>query len=183
MTFSNWEQPNQQQLWAFQQAMAFVFQWEGGFVNDPDDPGGATNLGVTQATYDSWRTRQNLPRQSVKLITKAEAVTLYAQDYWRASQADQIAAQSPAMALVVFNCAVNMGVSRAQTLLTQSQGNIEQFLRLQEGLYRTFAANGQQKFLQGWLNRMLDLRKTVVALGVAVPVQLAGAGAPVPASA
>ena len=36
----------------FVAALPFVLRWEGGFVNHPNDPGGATNAGVTQAVYD-----------------------------------------------------------------------------------------------------------------------------------
>jgi len=40
---------------AFETALPFVLRWEGGFVDHPADPGGRTNRGVTQRTYDAWR--------------------------------------------------------------------------------------------------------------------------------
>ena len=40
---------------SFRAALPFVLRWEGGFVHHPDDPGGATNQGVTQRVYDAWR--------------------------------------------------------------------------------------------------------------------------------
>ena len=36
----------------------FVFEREGGYVDDPDDPGGATNMGITLATLAAWRGRE-----------------------------------------------------------------------------------------------------------------------------
>ena len=43
---------------AYDDALAFVLRWEGGFVNDPNDHGGRTNKGVTQRVYDAWRASQ-----------------------------------------------------------------------------------------------------------------------------
>ena len=45
---------------AFTASMPFILRWEGGYVNHPADPGGATNKGVTQKVYDDWRERQGL---------------------------------------------------------------------------------------------------------------------------
>lgn len=39
----------------FEPALAFVLRWEGGFVDNPADPGGRTNKGITQKVYDAWR--------------------------------------------------------------------------------------------------------------------------------
>lgn len=39
----------------------FILKWEGGFVNDPDDLGGATNMGVTFGTYQTYRKAKGLP--------------------------------------------------------------------------------------------------------------------------
>lgn len=57
---------------AFADDMPFVPRWVGGFVNHPNDPGGATNKGVTQKLYDAWRQRQSKPVQAVAQITDDE---------------------------------------------------------------------------------------------------------------
>ena len=49
----------------FIDALPFVLQWEGGYVNHPNDPGGATNKGVTQKVYDAWRAKNGLPAREV----------------------------------------------------------------------------------------------------------------------
>ena len=43
----------------------FILKWEGGFANDPTDRGGATNKGVTIATYEAYCKKKGLPRPSV----------------------------------------------------------------------------------------------------------------------
>lgn len=48
---------------------------EGGYVNHPKDPGGATNFGVTQRVYDSYRKDRGQSARSVKQITSDEVAT------------------------------------------------------------------------------------------------------------
>ncbi len=62
---------------AFAAALPFILRWEGGYVNDPDDPGGATNKGVTQRIYDDWRKRQGLPPRDVRQLEEAELQAIY----------------------------------------------------------------------------------------------------------
>jgi lysozyme family protein len=52
--------------------LPFVLRWERGLVDDPEDPGGRTNQGITQRVYDAWRRRQGLPAQDVESIADAE---------------------------------------------------------------------------------------------------------------
>jgi len=67
----------------FDRALAFILAREGGFVDHPDDPGGATNQGVTQATYDRWRTERRVPHMPVREITPGEVESIYHADYWQ----------------------------------------------------------------------------------------------------
>ena len=46
----------------------FILKWEGGFVNDPTDRGGATNKGVTIATYEAYCRQKGLPRPTVEQL-------------------------------------------------------------------------------------------------------------------
>ena len=61
----------------FDVSLPFILRWEGGFIDHPADPGGATNKGVTQKVYDAWRARQGQPPRSVRLIEDAEMHAIY----------------------------------------------------------------------------------------------------------
>ena len=52
---------------------------EGGYVDDPDDPGGATNMGITQSTLDDWRGES----ADVWGLTTEEAIQIYYINYWK----------------------------------------------------------------------------------------------------
>ncbi len=104
---------------SFEAALAFIRPWEGGFVNHPQDPGGATNLGVTQRVYNAYRRGKGLALRSVREITDAEAKEIYCDRYW-------IPAKCPALpgplGLLVFDGSVNQGVGTTARLLQQSVG-------------------------------------------------------------
>ena len=103
----------------FPAALKQVLIYEGGYVNHPKDPGGATNKGVTQATYNAWRKSRKQAVQSVKLITDTEVAAIYKRDYWDAVRADQLA---PGVDLATFDLAVNSGVGRASRMLQAAAG-------------------------------------------------------------
>lgn len=65
-----------------QQVLSWTGLSEGGYVNHPDDPGGATNLGVTQRVYSAWRISHGLPARSVRHITQDEAHRLFVEQYF-----------------------------------------------------------------------------------------------------
>lgn len=83
---------------------------EGGYVNNPADPGGATNKGVTQRVYDAYRARVNGNKQSVRLITDAEVRAIYKRQYWDVVKGDDLPA---GVDYVVADGAVNSGPQRA----------------------------------------------------------------------
>ncbi len=57
---------------SFADSLPFILRWEGGYVNHPADPGGATNRGVTQKVYDAWRAKQGQAAQDVRQWSDAE---------------------------------------------------------------------------------------------------------------
>ena len=73
----------------FELALKFLFPAEGGYSNHKNDKGGATNMGVTQYTYDYDRQRVGLPLQNVIKITKEEVKQIYYYEYWIKSGANQ----------------------------------------------------------------------------------------------
>ncbi len=64
--------------------------FEGGYVNNPHDPGGATLKGVTQGAYSSWRAGKGLPAQAVRNATDAEIQTIYREQYWNPVRGDDL---------------------------------------------------------------------------------------------
>jgi lysozyme family protein len=94
----------------FQRALAAVLKHEGGYVNHPRDPGGATNKGVTQAVYDASRKLWGYGTRSVKFITDAEVSTIYRTQYWDAVAGDDL---PEGLDYAVFDYAVNSGPSRS----------------------------------------------------------------------
>ncbi len=94
----------------FERAFALLAVHEGGYVNHPDDPGGATNKGVTQRTYDNYRARHGLARRDVRSISDDEVAAIYRVQYWDAIRADDL---PEGVAYCVFDAAVNSGPGRA----------------------------------------------------------------------
>ena len=92
----------------FETAVDFVLSAEGGLVDDPSDPGGLTNFGISQRAYPSLNIRQ---------LTLADAKALYRKDYWDRCSCDKL---PEAIALVVFDAAVNQGVNAAIRMLQRS---------------------------------------------------------------
>ncbi len=80
-----------------------ILQWEGGFVNDPLDNGGATNMGVTVATWQKVGYDKNhdghIDDADIKLLTPDDFKFVLIK-YWNTWKADQILNQSIANILV-----------------------------------------------------------------------------------
>ena len=91
-----------------------MLKHEGGYVNHPDDPGGATNMGVTQASYNAWRRRQKRAVRSVRHIDAAELRAIYRHEYWDKVRGDDL---PEGVDYAVFDFAVNSGPRRAARFL------------------------------------------------------------------
>jgi lysozyme family protein len=90
----------------FPAALALVLKDEGGYVDNPADPGGATNLGITLRTLAAWRGIATLPKSEVLNLTVAEAGKIYKARYWDAIRGDDLPA---GLDYAVFDYAVNTG--------------------------------------------------------------------------
>lgn len=97
---------------AFIEAVNYVLDHERGFVNDPRDPGGATNMGITYKTLARWRdvSPTSITSDDVKNMSRDEAIEIYHAMYWDAVRADKL---PPALAYAAFDFAVNSGPVRA----------------------------------------------------------------------
>lgn len=92
------------------QCLGVVLVYEGGYSNNPRDPGGATMRGVTQRTYDAFRKRRGLPIQAVRNISDADLAQIYREEYWNTIAADTL---PPGVDLATFDSAVNSGPAQA----------------------------------------------------------------------
>lgn len=160
---------------SFDQALAFTLKEEGGFVDIPQDSGGATNHGVTQSQYDSYRDTKGLPHQSVALITDAETRELYENMYWEPSKAQIM--HTP-LDVCHFDWSVNHGISGALKTLQAALGvpvdgiygrqtatalatcdsveTAQAYNTLRREWYKNRVAQkpDQEIFLKGWLARV-----------------------------
>lgn len=103
----------------FPRALPRVLAHEGGYVNDPQDPGGATNKGITYRVYDAYRQKNGLAPRDVREITPDEVAAIYRFQYWNPAHCDELPA---GLDYVVFDGNVNSGVSRSVKWLQQALG-------------------------------------------------------------
>ncbi len=91
----------------FQRACDMTLNTEKGFVNDPEDPGGATNFGITRDTLAQWRGHP-VTIDDVKNLTQKEAASIYFARYWKPLGCDTVGQLS--VAAVMFDAAVLFGI-------------------------------------------------------------------------
>src|SRR5688572_29175746 len=85
-----------------------ILSHEGGYVNDPRDPGGETQWGISKRTY---------PTVNIKALTRDQAIALYKRDFWDASKAAQL---PPAVGFQLLDAAVNSGIAQATRWLQRA---------------------------------------------------------------
>lgn len=100
----------------FHRCMDIIFAHEGGYVDHPDDPGGATNLGITHKTLAAWRKVDKCSREEVQTLQRDEAREIYRAHYWNALNCDNLPA---GVDLVTFDMGVNAGVGRSSRMLQE----------------------------------------------------------------
>lgn len=93
---------------------------EGGYVNNPDDKGGPTNFGITQATLAHWR-GHSVSADDVEDMKEEEAFDIYESEYWIKPRICDLGL-SPALEGMVFDAGVNHGVSRSVKFLQEAMG-------------------------------------------------------------
>lgn len=137
----------------FDEMLGQVLGYEGGFSDHPNDNGGATNYGITEATYRAYKGDNNA---DVRNITQEEVKEIYYNNYYKASGADKYAqAGDSAYAFAVFDAAVNHGVGAAQKMDAQAGGDVDKFMEVRKQKYIGIVANNpsQAVFEKGWQNR------------------------------
>lgn len=94
----------------FDQAVEFILRHEGGYVNNPKDPGGETNFGISKRAY---------PKVDIKALTKEKAKAIYHLDYWDRLRIGEL---HPEVRLMMLDCAVNQGQTRAAMMAQRIVG-------------------------------------------------------------
>lgn len=163
----------------FERALAHVLKMEGGFTDDPHDPGGPTNKGVTLRNYASYRkTALNASSRArllhdLKEISDSTVRDIYFKRYWRPAQCSSMPAP---LAFMHFDAAVNHGVTGAARILQEAadvevDGEIgpitkrtimnlpileliRTYARIREGKYRSMGHFW--RFGRGWLRRVSE---------------------------
>jgi lysozyme family protein len=163
----------------FEQAFKKTLAFEGGYANDPDDHGGKTMYGITEAVA-----RANGYKGTMQSLSLGMAKRIYKVDYWDPNQLDKL---PQVLAENVFDCGVNCGVWTAAKMLQvvvgvkadgiigpitlvamedklQAAGErflVSAYLEVREDRYYDICRTNpsQKKFLKGWINRCKKLRK------------------------
>ena len=179
----------------FQRALSLVVKHEGGFVNHPSDPGGATNKGITLATFRQYVERTGTVAD-LKAITDAQVAQVYRRHYWDAVKGDELPS---GVDYAVFDFAVNSGPGRAikflqrillvsqdgiigpQTLATLARAKPEHVVEVlcAERLKFLKALSTWPTFGKGWGRRVSDVQTHALAL--IMDARLTPAPSPAPA--
>lgn len=93
-------------------AIERTLKHEGGYADDPDDPGGETNFGISKRSY---------PSEDIKNLTREQAIAIYQRDYWIPLW-DRIESQD--LADCLFDFGVNSGIKRAVESLQRALSSV-----------------------------------------------------------
>ncbi|TCZ58640.1 hypothetical protein EXY23_16630 [Roseicella aquatilis] len=102
----------------FDLCLDVVLEKEGGFVDHPADPGGATNLGITLRTLSAWRGAP-VTAEEVRALTREEAKEIYRAHYWNVMRCEDL---PRGVDLMVFDFGVNAGPARSVKTLQRALG-------------------------------------------------------------
>ena len=105
----------------FFKSLEMVLKHEGGFVDHPEDPGGATNKGITHKTYSDFLGRPLEDEDELKNIPDEHVQLIYKQGYWDKVKGDNLPS---GVDFAIFDWAVNSGPSRAAKALQKAVGAI-----------------------------------------------------------
>lgn len=97
----------------WEQCFAFVLRSEGGYVNDPKDPGGMTNLGVTKRAWENY-VGNEVDEETMRSLTPETVMPFYKARYWDVNKGDDLPS---GVDYSVFDFAVNSGPSKAAKVL------------------------------------------------------------------
>ena len=157
-------------------SIELVLKSEGGFSNNPHDPGGMTNLGVTKKAWEAY-VQQQVDEAEMRGLTPEIVAPFYKTRYWDACKCDQLPL---GIDYAVFDFAVNAGVNRASKTMQTALGTaadgivgpatigvainadpdhfLEKFSAAKEQFYRNLPTF--EHFGKGWLRRVSEVKQT-----------------------
>lgn len=140
----------------FENSITNLWPREGGYVAKDGTSGAPANFGINQ----KWH-----PNIDVSKLTKEQAKQIYKTEYWDAIGADKL---SPAAQEVAFDAAVNQGPQYAKALVAKTQGDPMAMINERRNDYINLAKKpGEEKNLNGWLNRLKGIEQNVATQGQA----------------
>lgn len=153
---------------SFETAFRLTLGHEGGYVNDPRDPGLETKYGISKRSY---------PAVDIKALTLDQAQAIYRRDYWQAASCERM---PPKIAIAVFDAAVHHGPKTAVKLLQRAlrvaddgeygritHGTLQSrdtnetldLLLAQRAIYMT-TCPAWPTYKLGWLKRLFNLARS-----------------------
>lgn len=147
--------------------MPELLKHEGGYVDHPRDPGGATNMGITLGTLSRWRGRP-ATKMEVRSLTRDEAEKIYRYWYWNKIDADLLPAGPDA---ALFDVAVNSGPGRAKAWLPLISGKgpvaaVKAVCARRRAFFRSLRTF--DVFGKGWMRRVNEVEAWSIAWAVKV---------------
>jgi len=142
---------------------------EGGFVDNPRDPGGATNKGITQTTFNSFLRLTNRSYESVRNISHDDVFAIYKRFFWLRAKCYLF---NVGCDLCIFDFAVNSGVGAIARFPIQTgidqicDARLEYLLHLPT--WRTFG--------EGWTRRVRECRIRAHEMAKGVPASAGNGG-------
>lgn len=140
----------------FALCVARVQKHEGGAVDNPNDPGGRTNYGISQLIFKQMREDELTQETDVFKIEWREAQMAYYKYFWVPMRCARLPVGLDYMA---FDCAVNMGEGSARKILKSSMGDLHMFNELRVRRYHAIVRDrsASEEFLTGWLKRCREV--------------------------
>ncbi len=132
----------------FNKALAFVLKCEGGYIYDKNDLGGETKWGISKRSH---------PNLDIKNLTLEKASEIYRQEYWNKCNCDHV---SWPFDIILFDTAVNMGAVKALVLYQENESWYD-YLFKRISFYCKISHKTNDRYLKGWVNRVIDLYLTI----------------------
>jgi lysozyme family protein len=135
----------------FETVLAAVLRHEGGYVDHPADPGGRTNLGVTQKVWEEW-VGHKVDEKAMRALTPELVSPLYKRKYWDKIRGDNLPI---GVDYAVFDAAVNSGPGRAAKWLQGCVG-VEQDGAIGPKTLTAVAAFDPKELVEDYAKRRLS---------------------------